>query len=158
MFRLTENPNMLTDREQTIVDNAIAILDQHARRGDFRLESPLQVKDYLRLRHEPLEDEIFSMLWLTSNHKVISLQKLFQGTINGASVYPRVVVKAALANNAAAAIAVHNHPSGDSNPSLADRNLTKRLKEILEIIDVRLIDHMVVGADQMYSFAENGLL
>lgn len=149
---------MLTDREQTIVDNAIAILDQHARRGNFSLESPLQVKGYLRLRHELLEDEIFSMLWLDSKHKVISLQKLFQGTIDGASVHPRVVVKAALANNAAAAIAVHNHPSGDSNPSQADRNLTKRLKEILEIIDVRLIDHMVVGADQMYSFAENGLL
>lgn len=125
---------------------------------DSALESPQQVRDYLkaRLRHEP--HEIFGCLFLDTRHRVLAFEALFHGTIDGASVYPRQVVKRALAHNAAAVILTHNHPSGIAEPSQADRLLTTRLKEALALVDVRVLDHFIVGDGEPLSMAEYGWL
>ncbi|MCY1506803.1 hypothetical protein D9M68_410600 [compost metagenome] len=114
------------------------------------------MRDYLkaRLRHEP--HEVFGCLFLDSKHRVLAFEALFQGTVDGASVYPRQVVKRALAHNAAAVILTHNHPSGVAEPSQADRVLTQRLKEALGYVDVRVLDHFVVGDGEPLSMAERG--
>lgn len=127
-------------------------------RRDSALESPQAVRDYLkaRLRHEP--HEIFGCLFLDAKHRVLAFEALFQGTIDSASVYPRQVVKRALAHNAAALILTHNHPSGVAEPSQADRHLTQRLKEALALIDVRVLDHFIVGEGEPLSMAEQGWL
>ena len=122
------------------------------------LSSSAIVKDYLRsmLRHR--QSEVFVGLFLDSQHQLIACDELFQGTIDGASVYPREVVKHALRHNAAAMIFAHNHPSGIAEPSDADRAITLRLKEALNLVDIRTLDHLVVGDDNVVSFAERGLL
>ncbi len=120
------------------------------------LESPQAVRDFLkaRLRHEP--HEVFACLFLDTKHRVLAFEPLFYGTIDGASVYPRQVVKRALAHNAAALILSHNHPSGIAEPSQADRMLTERLKEALALIDVRILDHFIVGDGEPLSMVEYG--
>lgn len=122
------------------------------------LESPQAVRDYLKaqLRHEP--HELFACLFMDSKHRVLAFEVLFQGTVDGASVYPRQVVKRALAHNAAALILAHNHPSGVCAPSHADQQLTQRLKEALALIDVRVLDHFIVGEGEPLSMAERGLI
>ncbi|GGK05238.1 RadC family protein [Pseudomonas matsuisoli] len=125
-------------------------------RRDSALESPQAVRDYLKaqLRHEP--HEVFACLFLDSKHRVLAFEVLFRGTIDSASVYPRQVVKRALNHNAAALILTHNHPSGVSEPSQSDRVLTHRLKEALGLIDVRVLDHFIVGDGEPLSMAELG--
>ena len=125
---------------------------------DSVLESPRAVRDYLKalLRHEP--HEVFGCLFLDSKHRVLAFEALFHGTIDNASVYPRQVVKRALVHNAAALILCHNHPSGITEPSQADRVLTQRLKEALELVDVRVLDHFIVGEGDPLSMAEHGWL
>ncbi len=120
--------------------------------------SPQAVKDYLRaeLRHQ--QREVFSVLFLNNQHHLLAYRELFQGTIDAASVYPREVVKLALAHNAAAVILAHNHPSGIAEPSQADRRITQRLQEALALVDIRVLDHLVVGEAEVLSFAERGLL
>ncbi len=120
------------------------------------LESPQAVRDFLKakLRHEP--HEVFACLFLDAKHRVLAFEPLFYGTIDSASVYPRQVVKRALANNAAALILTHNHPSGVSEPSQADKILTERLTEALALIDVRVLDHFIVGEGEPLSMVENG--
>ncbi|MFJ2489654.1 DNA repair protein RadC [Pseudomonas sp. NPDC087639] len=120
------------------------------------LESPQAVRDYLKsmLRHEP--HEVFGCLFLDSKHQVLVFEALFRGSIDNTSVHPREVVKRALANNAAAVILCHNHPSGNTDPSQADRLLTKRLQKALELIDVRVLDHFIVGDGEPLSMAECG--
>ncbi|WP_095108692.1 DNA repair protein RadC [Pseudomonas sp. Irchel 3E20] len=120
------------------------------------LESPEAVRDYLKalLRHEP--HEVFGCLFLDAKHRVLAFESLFRGTIDSASVYPRQVVKRALAHNAAALILAHNHPSGVADPSPADRVLTKRLQEALELVDVQVLDHIIVGGEDPISMVEYG--
>ncbi|MBV4485945.1 DNA repair protein RadC [Pseudomonas sp. SWRI153] len=120
------------------------------------LENPQVVRDYLKamLRHEP--HEVFGCLFLDSKHQVLNFEALFRGSIDNTSVHPREVVKRALANNAAAVILCHNHPSGNTDPSQADRLLTKRLQKALELIDVRVLDHFIVGDGEPLSMAECG--
>lgn len=120
------------------------------------LESPQAVRDFLKakLRHEP--HEVFACLFMDTKHRVLAFEVLFHGTIDGASVYPRQVVKRALAHNAAALILTHNHPSGVSEPSQADKILTERLKEALALIDVRILDHFIVGDGEPLSMVEHG--
>ncbi|MDY7219892.1 DNA repair protein RadC [Denitrificimonas sp. JX-1] len=120
------------------------------------LESPQAVRDFLKakLRHEP--HEVFACLFLDTKHRVLTFETLFYGTIDGASVYPRQVVKRALANNAAAVILTHNHPSGVAEPSQADKILTECLKEALALVDVRVLDHFIVGDGEPLSMVENG--
>jgi DNA repair protein RadC len=110
----------------------------------------------LRLRHQP--HEIFACLYLDNQHRVLEFEELFRGTLDGASVYPREVVKAALRRNAAAVIFAHNHPSGIAEPSSADRSLTRRLREALSLVDIRVLDHLVVGDGEVVSLAERGWL
>ena len=120
------------------------------------LESPQAVRDFLKakLRHEL--HEVFACLFLDTKHRVLAFEVLFYGTIDGASVYPRQVVKRALANNAAALILTHNHPSGVAEPSQADKILTERLKEALALVYVRVLDHFIVGDGEPLSMVENG--
>ncbi|WP_027857940.1 RadC family protein [Marinobacterium jannaschii] len=120
------------------------------------LESPDAVRQYLstRLRHR--QREVFACLLLDNRHRVISYEELFFGTIDAASVYPREVVKKALEQNAAALILAHNHPSGVAEPSRADRQITDRLMKALQTVDIRVLDHMVVGDAEVISFAERG--
>ncbi|SRR6266581_8036970 len=122
------------------------------------LTSPGAVRDYLRLALGGRQHEVFVCLWLDAQHRVISFQESFRGTLTQTSVYPREVVKAALAANAAAVIFAHNHPSGVAQPSQADELLTRNLKEALGLIDVKVLDHFIVAGSQTVSFAERGLL
>ena len=122
------------------------------------LSNPSQTRDYLRLRLGRCECEFFGALYLDNRHRVIACEELFRGTIDGASVYPREVVKDALKHNAAAIIFYHNHPSGVCEPSQADRTITERLKDALAIVDIRVLDHYVISQEGSVSFAERGLL
>ena len=121
-------------------------------------ESPQSVKDYLQWRIGALPHEVFSVLFLDAQHRLIADEELFRGTLNQTSVYPREVVKRALAHNAAAVILAHNYPSGVLEPSRADELLTQTLKSSLSLVDVRVLDHFVVGQAGVLSFAERGLL
>ncbi len=122
------------------------------------LTSPNATRDYLKLRLRGLAHEVFACLFLDNRHRVIEYQELFRGTIDGASVHPREVVKEAIRWNAAAVIFAHNHPSGVAEPSQADLRITKRLQDALDLIDVRVLDHIIVGEQDGTSFAERGLI
>ncbi|MBK1617365.1 hypothetical protein CKO42_02625 [Lamprobacter modestohalophilus] len=122
------------------------------------LTSPDATRDYLKLRLRGLSHEVFACLFLDNRHRVIEYQELFRGTIDGASVHPREVVKEALRWNAAAVIFAHNHPSGVAEPSQADLHITKRLQEALNLVEVRVLDHIIVGEQDGTSFAERGLI
>ncbi|UVJ43932.1 DNA repair protein RadC [Pseudomonas sp. LS1212] len=142
---------------QAVLEMARRHLAERLRR-DSALESPQAVRDYLKaqLRHEL--HEVFGCLFLDSKHRVLGFEALFRGSIDSASVYPRQVIKRALAHNAAALILCHNHPSGVAEPSQADRVLTRRLKEALALIDVRVLDHFIIGEGEPLSMAEYGWL
>lgn len=126
-------------------------------RGDI-LTSPEATRAYLsnQLRNYPYE--VFACLFLDNQHHILEFEELFRGTIDGASVYPREVVKKALDHNAAAVIFAHNHPSGISEPSQADKLITNKLKQALDLLDIRVLDHFIIGDGIPYSFAEHGLL
>lgn len=142
---------------QAVMEMARRHLFEELKRGTA-LTSPGAVRQYLRSRMAHLPHEVFACLFLDNQHRVIAFEELFQGTLDSASVYPREVVKRALALNAAALILTHNHPSGVAEPSQADQMLTRRLKEALALVDVRVLDHLVVGDGEPVSFAERGLL
>lgn len=139
-----------------VLDKAAEILkNKHLTSDAFT--SSQTTKDFLSFKLAKYEREVFAVMPLNSQHKLIDYQELFFGTINAASVYPREVVKAVLAENAAAVIFAHNHPSGEIEPSQADITITKRLKEALALIDVSVLDHIVIGKAAT-SLAERGLL
>lgn len=140
-----------------ILAMAKSILRKRHRRGSV-LDSPKASRDYFQFHLGTYEHEVFGVLFLDNRHRVIAFEELFRGTIDGASVHPREVVKTALKYNAAAVILVHNHPSGVAEPSRADRAITRRLQEVLGLIDVRLLDHFIVAGTDVVSFAERGLL
>jgi DNA repair protein RadC len=120
--------------------------------------NPTDASDFLRMRIGGLLHEEFHILWLDNRHRILGIEKLFTGTIDGASVYPREVVRAALHINASAAILAHNHPSGVAEPSAADRAITRELIEALKLVGVRVLDHLVVGAGSTVSMAGRGLM
>ena len=122
------------------------------------LANPRATRVFLRMRLRDLPLEVFCCVYLDNRNRVIGFEELFRGTIDGASVHPREVVKEALARNAAAVILAHNHPSGVAEPSQADEFITRRLKEALGLVDIRLLDHLVIGDGVCESFAERGLL
>lgn len=122
------------------------------------LASPQTTREYLLAQLRAYPHEVFACLFLNNRHHIISFDKMFNGTIDGASVYPREVVKKALGHNAAAVIFAHNHPSGVAEPSTADISLTRRLKTALELVDIRVLDHFVIAANQAVSLAERGLI
>ena len=126
--------------------------------GDFALSSPHSVRDYLRLTLSGKEHEVFVVLFLDAENLVIEASELFRGTLTQTSVYLREIVKEALRCDAASVIFAHNHPSGIAEPSRADEMLTQSLKQALALVDVKLLDHFVIGAGTAMSFAERGLL
>jgi len=140
-----------------ILEAARRVVDQRICNG-APFASPDIVKEYLGAKLAGLEHEIFAVLFLDNQHRLIQYAEMFRGTIDSASVYPREVVKEALKLNAAATILAHNHPSGHSEPSQADRTLTARLKEALGLVEVRTLDHIIVAGREQVSFAELGLL
>jgi DNA repair protein RadC len=143
--------------EAQIIKAAKVLLSNQHRPGQ-PLTSPDATRCWLTLNYRDLEHEVFICLFLDNQHHVIAHEELFRGTFNGAAIYPREVVKRALQLNAAAAIFAHNHPSGENKPSQADRLITDKLKSALGLIDVRVLDHFVIGKDDAYSFAEHGLI
>ncbi len=122
------------------------------------IRSPADTEAFLQARMRHLDHELFCCLFLDNRHRVLSFDELFRGTIDGTSVYPREVVKEALAVNAAAVILAHNHPSGVAEPSQADERITRRLKSALELVDIRLLDHLIIGDGRATSLAGRGLL
>jgi len=126
-------------------------------RGDA-MESPAAVRQFLSAKMRHYRQEVFACLFMDNKHRVIRFEPMFFGTIDAASVYPREVVRKALELNAAAVILTHNHPSGVAEPSAADRHITARLVSALQLVDVRVLDHMVIGDPEVVSFAERGLL
>lgn len=141
-----------------IVARALAVCDSQMRRYGVFVGSPQCARDYLRLGLANAEHEVFGVLWLTSANQLIADDRIFRGTLTQTSVYPREVVKAALAHNAAACVLYHNHPSGTPEPSRADELLTRTLRDALALVDVRVMDHMISAGAVTVSFAERGLL
>ena len=140
-----------------VLSQAWGVLADRVKPG-VTLSSPQAVKDYLRLEIGLLEHEVFTVVFLDAQHRVIELRQMFRGTVTQTSVYPREVVKEALQLNAAAVILAHNHPSGVPEPSRADEILTQTLKSALLLVDVRVLDHLVVTSNAVVSFAERGLI
>lgn len=140
-----------------ILDAARRVMDQLVQRG-IQMTSPTTVKDYLTVKLSTYEYEVFAVLFLDNQNRLIEYVEMFRGTIDSASVHPREVVKETLSRNAAAVILAHNHPSGWVEPSEADKHITNRLKDALSLVDVRVLDHLVVAGAQTVSFAERGLL
>jgi len=144
-------------KAEEIVSLAEFILRERVERGE-PLTEPATVKRWLTTRLSGRSHEVFCVLYLDNRHRVIAFEELFRGTLDGASVHPREVVKQALQHNAAAVIFTHNHPSGIAEPSDADRRLTQRLKDALALVDIRTLDHFVIGGIETVSFAERGWL
>lgn len=142
---------------QAVLEMARRALAEEMRFGDA-LSSPAAVRDYLRLRLEGLAHEVFMAVYLDAQNRVLAAEELFRGTLTQTSVYPREVVKRALAHNAGGIILAHNHPSGVAEPSQADRWLTDQLKHALALVDVKVLDHFIVAGGRGVSFAERGWL
>ncbi len=142
---------------QAVLEMGRRHLHETLKRGDV-LTSPQQTRSYLSARLRGYPYEVFACLFLDNQHRVIEYEELFQGTIDGASVHPREVVRRVISHNAAAVILAHNHPSGVAEPSSSDTQITQRLKDALALVDVRVIDHIIVGDGEMTSLAESGLL
>ena len=157
--RLTSISTQTGFNEDEIISAALQILESrityHA--DKLIIKSPDESKDYVKLQLAARSYEVFACLFLDTRHRLIAFEELFRGTVDGCSVHPREVVKAALAHNAAAVILAHNHPSGNAEPSQADRRITERLRDALALVDVRVLDHLVVG-QEVVSFAERGLV
>ncbi len=142
---------------QAVLEMAKRHFVEILQRGDV-LSSPQVTKAYLSTQLRGYSYEVFACLFLDNQHRVIVLEELFRGTIDGASVYPREVIKRVLFHNAAAVIFAHNHPSGNTEPSQADKQITERLKQALALFDIRVLDHFIIGDGQPFSFAEHGLI
>ncbi|MBC3211034.1 RadC family protein [Serratia fonticola] len=144
--------------EQHIITQAIGLLERQLQARTVVLKEPDAVRSYLRLQLERQQRELFMAMYLDSQHRLIACETLFTGTLGSVSVYPREIVKQALAHNAASLILAHNHPSGMAEPSQADRSLTDRIIAALSLIDVGVLDHIVIGHGESVSFAERGWL
>ncbi len=161
-FKLNEKTSTYTVKDRMTRDDIVRfakeLVSERLLASAISLSSPADTRDFLMLHMAELEHEVFACLFLDTRHRVISYQELFQGTIDGSSVHPREVVKAALKLNAAAVIFAHNHPSGVAEPSTADERITRRLKDALALVEVRVLDHVIVGSNETTSFAERGLI
>lgn len=142
---------------QAVMEMARRALEEKLKNGDA-MSSPKSVRDYLRLSLQGKKHEVFVAIFLDAQNRTIATEELFKGTLTQTSVYPREVVKRALYHNSAAIIFAHNHPSGVAEPSQADEILTQSLKQALALIDVKVLDHFIVGAGTAMSFAERGLI
>lgn len=145
-------------REQRIIHLALRLLEKHLRQSGDAFLSTHMTRDWLRLQMAGLEREVFMVLYLDNQHRLLDNETLFLGTVSHTEVHPREVVKAALRHNAAAVILAHNHPSGETAPSPADKTLTHKLVQALGLVDIRVLDHLISGGREVFSFAEHGLL
>ena len=146
-----------TADEDSVIARALEILRGRMATGPV-FDSPRAVRDYLQLKTAEYDHEVFSVVFLDAQHRVIEFREMFHGTLSQAAVYPREIVRAALQLNAAAVILSHNHPSGVAEPSRADEHLTAGIKSALALVDARVLDHIVTGRASSVSFAERGLL
>ena len=156
MVRDAQGRYLLATADQSL-EAARQAIEQKMQRG-ASFSSPAAVKEYLRAKLAGFEHEVFAVLFLDTQHRLIEYAEMFRGTIDSASGYPRELVKEALRHNAAAVIVSHNHPSGNPEPSQADKVLTQRLKEALGLVDVRVLDHVIVAGTDTTSFAKRGLI
>lgn len=147
----------MTKTKHPIVHQALELLACEIRESDA-LASPDAAKDYLRLKLSTRPHEVFAVMFLDAQNRVIATEEMFRGTLTQTSVYPREVVIESLSKNAASVILCHNHPSGSTTPSRADESLTQTLKAALALVDVRVLDHFIVTTSEVFSFAERGLL
>lgn len=147
----------LTESQSKAVTRALNILDKHARHDRVPFTGAALAKDYFRLLLAPKTVEVFAVAYLDSQHKLIACEQEATGTIDGAAVYPRNIAKRALLLDARCVILAHNHPSGTSEPSEADKAITYKIKESLMMLDIQTLDHMIVG-DSVLSFAEKGII
>jgi len=143
---------------QRTIKRALTLLDRHLRETGVAFTSTQAARDWLKLKMAGLEREEFMVLYLNQQNPLIAHETLFAGSISSTEVHHREVVKRALYFNAAAVLFAHNHPSGDITPSQADKTITQRLVQALQLVDIRVPDHLIVGGRQIYSFAEHGLL
>ena len=150
MTRSTEN--------QAIIDQAISIILSEYKTQDLTIDSPDTVKNFCRLELGALEHEVFGVLFLDNKHRLIEFRKMFRGTINAASVFPREIIKEALSLNSAALLLTHNHPSGDTTHSNADMVITNKIIECAAMFDIKVLDHIIVSKLGTSSFAEKGLI
>ena len=157
LYRVTVDGTYVEVSSDDIVEAAKAVMNRRVKRG-AKLTSPRMVRDYLSVQLGSLEHEIFCVALLDTRHRLVEFVELFRGTIDGASVHPREVVKLALAKNAAGVILVHPHPSGVAEPSHADEMITTRLRDALALVDVRVVDHIIVAGGETVSLAERGLV
>ena len=154
-----ERAGYYVDSGEGVVALALKYIEDQWKSADSPcLVDPKASADYLKLRLSQYPYEVFACLFLDNRHCVIAFEELFKGTVDGCSVHPREVVRACIKHNAAAVIFAHNHPSGNPEPSAADRALTQRLKQALALIEVRTLDHIIVAGDQTTAFAERGWL
>lgn len=149
---------MTKKTDDQIIDLALTILANRIKHPGEGITSPEDAKRYAMLQLGTREDEYFAVMFLSARHTVITYEELFRGTIDSANVHPRVVARRALELNAAAVILIHNHPSGKTDPSAADRRITEHLRTALALFDIKTLDHLIVGGTQVYSFSEYGLL
>jgi len=150
--------SLVFESENEVIAAAVKFMEERATYKGDPLSSPAQSRKILQLMIGDRESEVFTVLFLDSQHHLIKSEEMFRGTIDGSAVYPREVVKSALSFNAAAVIFGHNHPSGVVEPSAADKRITERLTNALALIDVKVLDHLIVAPDTSYSFAEAGLM
>lgn len=147
-----------TPAQQSVITQALNLVQERAATESDYITSPSQTFDFFRLFYADRRDrEHFALMLLDSQHRVLDCRVIFSGTLDGAAIYPREIVKAALHANAAAVILAHNHPSGQPEPSAADKHITERIQSALALVDIRVLDHVIVG-DSCYSFAQSGLL
>lgn len=156
-YKSTSNIKPIEFSDTQILNWAESILEKRFIRSNY-LTNPDMTRDYLRVALSKFEREVFLVILLDNQHGVLEAEILFQGTIDGAAVYPREVVKLALSKNAAAVIFAHNHPAGIAEPSNADKIITQRLMTALQTVDICVLDHLVVGNVDIVSFAERGLI
>ena len=142
-------------RQDDVIEKAVQCIQRQFQRGK-QMSCANISKDYAQVLLAGHDREVFAVMFMDNKHRILACEEMFYGTIDGASVYPREVVKTALKHNASAVILAHNHPSGDPEPSQADIQITRRLKDALQLIDVRILDHIIVGKTAL-SMAEKGL-
>lgn len=148
----------IASKEQRIIQMALCLLEKRVRKNTRQFKTSEDTKSWLLLELSSLEREVFMVLYLDNQHRLIEKEVIALGGINSTEVHPREILKASLRHNAAAVILAHNHPSGWAEPSQADRHITDTLKNSLSQVDIRVLDHLVIGGDEVVSFAERGWL
>ncbi len=156
--RADSNPPGPDAREEALLGAALGILERRFRRAGAALDSPRQSAEYFRMKLAHLSREVFAVAYLDHHYRVLATEIPFAGTLSQCVVHPREVIRQGLGYNAAAILCAHNHPSGLAEASQADRQLTQKLKEALALVDIRLLDHFVIGGTQWVSFADQGWL